>query len=69
MEHITYVLELKVMVCRDCACAVLPGSIEAHFKPTRPHGFTKAERRRIMDAATRMEGLAWDEKAMRGGGF
>ena len=69
MEHIAHVLGFGVIVCKECKYAVLPSHIEAHFKPTRPHGFTRAEQQRIADAVAQMEGLVQDEKALQDGEF
>jgi hypothetical protein len=66
--HIIHVPEFSVVVCRERACAVLPSSIEAHFKPVRPPEFRWAERQGIMDAATQIERIVSDRNALRDGG-
>jgi hypothetical protein len=65
MEHIVHLPEFSIVVCRECAYAVLPSHINTHFARTRPHGFTQASRQRIVEAVASIEGLVADEEELR----
>jgi hypothetical protein len=57
MEHIIYLPEFRVVVCKECQCAILPSEIESHFKPVRPHGFAKEARQEITNRVAQIRGL------------
>ena len=66
MEHIIYLPEYGVVVCKQCQYAILPSEISSHFERKRPHHFTKAVRQQITQKVAEIQGLIQDQGELKG---
>ncbi|KAG9241063.1 hypothetical protein BJ878DRAFT_558988, partial [Calycina marina] len=65
MDRFIHLSDFRVIVCKECKYAVLPGHIDTHFAG-KPHYLEVKERRRIADkVADQVNGLIMNEEALR----
>ena len=64
MDRFIHLPEFRVIICKECKCAVLPNHIDAHFAG-KPHKLEVDERRRITEEVAKEQELIGSEEELR----
>ena len=65
MDQFIHLPDFRVIICKKCKYAVLPGHIDAHFARQWPHRFNKQERNRIVKEVAKVKGSTRDEQELK----